>query len=233
MTQRNLSSYLPIFYICVVLFCISIIHISEVINEQRHRQQIKAIDLAKKQQKPKKRRKKRTGEAKKKEANKIVTPTQASDTSKVETKSKPEKPARISDEEFFANLFEKQETQDGQKQNPRSRSDIVIRYYKKDKDGDRVYKLRNMGFYIHERPAEDDFEDYASNAIFYGDSVKKNDLIRIAYQLMQNGVRLQSMTLSKYHDAWKAHSVEIGTDTTVLKDKPITLSRLRKMWEDK
>ena len=231
MTQRNLSSYLPLFYISLVVFCISIIHVSEEINKRRHQQEIKAIDLANKQQRAKKKRKTPTVKVKKEVAKKVDTLSQSSKTSTVETKTKA-KTEKISDGEFFANLFEKEVGPGEKKASTRSRTDIVIRYYKKDKDGDRVYKLRNLGFYIHERPAEDDFDRYASNAIFYGDSVKKKDLILIAYQLMQNGVKLQSMTLSKYHDAWKAHSVEIGTDTTSLKDKPFTLGTLRKKWED-
>ncbi len=230
--QRNLSSYLPIFYISLVVFCISIIHVSEEISKRRHQEEIKAIDLANKKQKGKKKRKRPDTKIKKEVAKKVDTLVQTSKTSIAETKIEPTKPEKISDEEFFTNLLEKEVGQGGQKLSARSRTDIVIRYYKKDKDGDRVYKLRNLGFYIHERPAEDDFDDYTSNAIFYGDSVKQKDLILIAYQLIKNGVKLQSMTLSKYHDAWKAHSVEIGTDTTALQDKPLTLGTLRKKWED-
>lgn len=229
--QRNISSYLPLFYISLVVFCISIIHVSEEINKRRHQEEIRAIDLANKQQKTKKKRKKPSPKVKKEAVKKVDTLSQTSETPKTKVNTKTTT-RRISDEEFFLNLFEKEGTQAEQKSGARSRTDIVIRYYKKEKDGDRVFKLRDLGFYIHERPAENDFEEYASNAIFYGDSVKQKDLLLIAYQLMQNGIKLQSMTLSKYHDAWKAHSVEIGTDTTALKDIPFTLGTLRKKWQD-
>lgn len=232
MTQRNISSYLPIFYICLVVFSISIIHLSEVVNKRRHQREIKAIDLAQKKERSKKKRKKPVSKEKKEIVQNTDTLTRTSEKSAVETTKEAKVPDKIGDKEFFTNLFANGESNGGLKAEARSRTDIVIRYYKKEKDGDRVYQLRNLGFYIHERPPEDDFDDYASNAIFYGDSVKREDLIKIAYYLMENGLELQSMTLSKYHDAWKAHSVEIGTDTTALKDKPFTLRTLRKKWED-
>lgn len=230
MTQRNISSYLPIFYVSVVIFSISVIHVSEVINERRHQREIKAIDLAMKKNKSEKKRKKSTTKAKKKIAKEIDSLSLDSTKTIVKLKNST---TTISDKDFFTQLINKNDLGDEElKKGTRSRTDIVIRYYKKEKDEDRVYNLRSLGFYIHERPAENDFDGFASNAIFYGDSVKKDDLIKIAYYLMNNGVKLQSMTLSKYHDAWKAHSVEIGTDTTVLNAKPFTLSTLRKKWED-
>lgn len=232
MTQRKISSYLPIIYIFSVLLCISIIHLSEVIGAYNHRVEMKNLDLKQKKNaknKPKKRVKKKVMEAQKQPVDTVSLvlsePEPVSD-------SVVEESTTVGDEEFFLDLIEDYYNKRKNSKGRISRTDIVIRYYKKEKDGDRVYQLRDLGFYIHERPAEEEFDGYASNAIFYGDSVRKEDLILIAYNMMQNGVNLQSLTLSKFHDAWKAHSVEIGTDTTALNKAPFTLATLRNKWKD-
>lgn len=105
--------------------------------------------------------------------------------------------------------------------------DIVIRYYAKPLDSSKVYSLRKYGYYIHERPVENDYEKFASNAICYGDSVEMDEVLRVAYILMKQGFELQNISLSKYHDDWKNHAIEIGTDTTVLSVKAFSLAELR------
>lgn len=213
---------------------IFIIHLSVSIGAHYHRMKIKNIDKTEKIPKYERPQKKSISTKKESPAKKwdSLSETQEKAVTEADT-VRVEKPSPISDTEFFDNLLEKYNAKGAKANgNSESRTDVVIRYYKKSNDGDRVYKLRNLGFYIHERPAEDDFNEYASNAIFYGDAVKKEDLVMIAYSLMKNGVKLQSITLSKFHDAWKAHSIEIGTDTTALNEQPITLAKLRKEWAD-
>lgn len=114
--------------------------------------------------------------------------------------------------------------------NQRARKDIVIRYYAKEKDEKRVYQLHELGFYIHERPSNGS-TIYPSNVLHYGDSVTNEDLMLIAYTLIESGVQLQDISLSKFHDTWKAHSIEIGTDTTLFSRPIIKVADLESKWQ--
>lgn len=227
MTQKNGSSYLAIVYLLTLFLCIGLIHIAEMRAIKKHQDMIKNAETIEKNTPNKK--------AKKVYKKKIKSEPDTAMTSEEPQTPKDTLASKVSpdpNKDFFSNLMKAYEQNRSAENNTQSRTDVVIRYYKKSKDGDRIYSLRDLGFYIHERPAEDDFDRFASNAIFYGDSVKKEDLMVIAYHLMNTGVTIQSITLSKFHDAWKAHSVEIGTDTTALKKSPFTLSTLRKKWDD-
>lgn len=231
MTQGNISSYKPVIYVLAILLCVFIIHVAEKIHQQHHEKELRKYDEASNKKLRQKVKKAKALQIPKKE--KSDTLSRVSEIS-VDTTSvidlTPEKPAEVSDAEYFQQLI--QQYEERRADDAQARTDVVIRYYKKNKDGDRVYKLRDLGFYIHERHVEADYDGYASNAIFYGDSVSREDLMIIAYNLIERGIKLQSITLSKYHDAWKAHSVEIGTDVTALEDQPFTAATLREKWQD-
>lgn len=95
----------------------------------------------------------------------------------------------------------------------KSRSDVIIRYYHHSPDGDAAYRLKKLNFYIHERPVEPEVLGYQSNAVYYGDSVDKVDLQVVAHTLLSSGLPIKTIRPSKYK--WKAHAVEIATDTTL------------------
>lgn len=109
------------------------------------------------------------------------------------------------------------------------RTDIIIRYYTHAPDGERVYALQKLGFYIHERPVKDQLDDYESNAIFYGDEVTKEDLQMVAYTLLQQGMPIKQITQSQFHDSWKSSSIEIGTDTTVTNKAIYTIDQIERL----
>ena len=115
---------------------------------------------------------------------------------------------------------------------PKNRTDLIIRYYKKDNDDNKIYGLRKLGFYIHERPSDSALSDYNSNALYYGDSVNIEDIQIIAYTLINSGLDLKMISPSRYHDTWKAHSLEIGTDTSFLKKKNLKLSDIRNAFNE-
>ena len=50
------------------------------------------------------------------------------------------------------------------------RKDIFVRYYRHNKDGIGVYKLEEMGYYMHQKPATET-AGLGSNIIYYGDDV--------------------------------------------------------------
>ncbi|MFY0626461.1 MAG: hypothetical protein JXR07_09210 [Reichenbachiella sp.] len=102
----------------------------------------------------------------------------------------------------------------------------VIRYYAKPLDLKNVYNLKQFGYYIHER-ASTGLEGHSSNAIFYGDSVKNEEVLLIAYSLISNGMDIKEISRSKY--SWKYNAIEIGTDTTIMNEPSIEISQLRKL----
>ncbi|WP_109832943.1 hypothetical protein [Reichenbachiella versicolor] len=106
----------------------------------------------------------------------------------------------------------------------------VVRYYAKPLDSNTVYNLKKYGYYIHERPSSG-LEKFSSNTICYGDSIKKEDLILVASQLISSGMEIKSISLSKYHSGWKYNALEIGTDTTVLNQPSLTLQDLEEMFD--
>lgn len=111
----------------------------------------------------------------------------------------------------------------------KGRKKPVIRYYRKARDGAKVDRLRQYGYYIHERKTEG-LDGYESNAINYGDSVDFVDLQLIAYTLIAQGLDIKSIAPSRYHADWKSFAIEIGTDTSVVQNPSISLSELRENW---
>ncbi len=99
----------------------------------------------------------------------------------------------------------------------RSREDIVVRYYKHQKDASKVYTLRKLGYYLHEREAQDS-KDYGSNVLYYGSDVDLRDIQLVAYTLVQNGVPLKAIKQSQYD--WKYNAIEIGADS-LLANNPL------------
>ncbi len=139
-----------------------------------------------------------------------------------------------SDEEYFAGLMKNYKEKVMAKLTPpESRQDMVVRYYTKAKDDDKIYGLRKYGFYIHERLPDESFADHPSNALYYGDDVSNEDIQLIAYVLVKSGVELKKIVPSKLHDNWKANAVEIGTDTMAFDSPVLKISDLRKNWKKK
>ena len=107
----------------------------------------------------------------------------------------------------------------------------IIRYYVKQKDEGRVYKLRSLGYYIHERESSG-LKEFSSNAIFYGDQVSSRDIFVVANFLLGQGFEIKAIEKSRYHAGWKSKAIEIGTDTTRLKDPSISKKELLERWGD-
>lgn len=129
--------------------------------------------------------------------------------------------------DFFDSLKKKYQTSMLNQLKPgKPRTDVIIRYYKHPPDGDKVYALRDLGFYIHERPVDKGMTQYESNSIFYGDSIRNEDLLIVAYTLIQQGLPIKNIEPSLYHDGWKYNAIEIGADSTVLEKGVLTLDEL-------
>ncbi len=151
----------------------------------------------------------------------VVAPTQEPETSASEMEKA---------ESFFSDLNKSYQTRVLNGLPPgKPRSDVIIRYYKHPPDGNSVYKLKDLGFYIHERPVDKEMTEYESNSIFYGDSVKQEDLLIVAYTLIKQGMPIKSIKPSLYHDGWKYNAIEIGADSTVIDKEALSIDQLKKL----
>lgn len=110
----------------------------------------------------------------------------------------------------------------------KNRTDIVVRYYNHEADQNRAEILQQYGFYLHKRPVDEQLSQYPSNTIYYGDDVSTRDIHLIAYLLLQNGMDIKAIQLSKYHDSWKSRAVEIGTDIDLTDEPNLTLAEIMK-----
>lgn len=109
----------------------------------------------------------------------------------------------------------------------KARTDVIIRYYHRSQDGNSAYALQNLKFYIHERPVDSAFDNYQSNALFYGDNVTNEDIQLVAFTLLDEGLPIKTIKPSLFHDTWKSNAIEIGTDTTLLKLPTLTLEDIK------
>lgn len=111
----------------------------------------------------------------------------------------------------------------------RLRNDIVIRYYKREKDGNHVYKLKDFGYYIHERKAIET-KDIGTNVLIYGNKVDVRDIRIVAYILIKNGVPIRTILKSKYQ--WKLHALEVGANPSLDHRNIMTLDEVRTFTAD-
>lgn len=101
----------------------------------------------------------------------------------------------------------------------RFREDIVVRYYKNQKDEGKISALRNLKYYIHEK-SETAISNTGSNVIYYGKNVATEDIQIIAYTLLEKGFSIKAMQPSRY--SWKENAVEVGTDADILSKPSLT-----------
>ncbi|MEQ9466124.1 MAG: hypothetical protein RLN88_01860 [Ekhidna sp.] len=106
----------------------------------------------------------------------------------------------------------------------RSREDVVIRYYRHDKDENKVDKLKSLKYYIHEKQATET-RGLGSNMIYYGENVAVEDIQIVAFTLLKNGIPLKSIQPSSYE--WKSNAIEIGTDSDLIGAKNLTEEDIR------
>jgi murein L,D-transpeptidase YcbB/YkuD len=142
--------------------------------------------------------------------------------------AKLDKQSGLSDEAYFKQFVKIYKEAWVKGVHPEFRKDVVIRYYVKEDDGDAIFSLRQFGYYIHERPTSERFNMLPSNALYYGSQVNVEDIKMVAYSLMSQGVVFKTIEPSQFSDDWKANSIEIGADDTILEEPVISLAQLRK-----
>lgn len=140
-----------------------------------------------------------------------------------------DKETGLSDTEYFHKFVQIYHDQKLRGVTPESRKDVVIRYYVKEKDEDRVFSLRQLGFYIHERPTSEDYQGFPTNALYYGNEVHIADLKMVAYTLLRKGVELRLIEPSKFSNDWKTRSIEIGAEDSKVDFPLISLGDIRQL----
>ena len=159
------------------------------------------------------------------------SPTTSNEVKETEVSS-PSANSPVSTPEYFSSLMRSYESILEDLNPTENRTDIVVRYYNHEPDNDKIKALRALKLYIHDRPTDQDLIDYESNSIYYGDSVSTTDIQLIAYSLLQNGFELKQIVPSKFHDSWKARSVEIGADSLVINRRSLSLDDIRSFSND-
>lgn len=104
------------------------------------------------------------------------------------------------------------------------REDVVIRYYRHDQDEDKVYSLKELGYYIHEKEAIET-TGLGSNVMYYGDDVKLEDIQIVAYSLLSKGLPIKSIEPTRF--SWKSNAIEIGTNPDLLEAPNLTNEDVR------
>ncbi|MDW3197230.1 MAG: hypothetical protein R8G66_32935 [Cytophagales bacterium] len=107
------------------------------------------------------------------------------------------------------------------------RTDVILRYYPHLPDGKIVYSLSDLGFYLHERPTEINQLEQPTNALFYGDNVPLADIQMVAYELINRGVKIRQIKMSRFHDDWKANSIEIGSEPSAEQQSVLQLDDIQ------
>ncbi len=228
MTDNQKSTATPIIYILVIC---AIIAVLVVISKNTHVATIVNIENAKKEVFKKKKPVVFKKPAKETNVDELIATAEKKAEGKKEEKKKRASKKTISDKEYFNRIKAKyQKNVYSLLERPKDRTDLVIRYYKKDRDGEVVYSLRNLGLYIHERPSDIAYRSMSSNAIFYGDSIARRDIEIIAYTLIKAGFNLKVIAPSLYSKTWKNHSLEIGTDSTFIDMPNLKYSDIRRVW---
>ncbi|MEM6814140.1 MAG: hypothetical protein AAF600_07055 [Bacteroidota bacterium] len=104
------------------------------------------------------------------------------------------------------------------------RKDIFIRYYRHNKDGIGVYKLEEMGYYMHQKEAVET-NGLGSNIIYYGDNVPLEDIQVVALTLLEEGIHIKSIEHTKFE--WKSNAIEIGADALLINEPTISENEIR------
>lgn len=104
------------------------------------------------------------------------------------------------------------------------REDVVIRYYRHKKDEDKVFSLKELGYYIHEKEATET-AGLGSNVIYYGEGVNIEDIQIVAYSLLEAGIPIKAISQTQF--TWKVNSIEIGTDTLLLEVANLTEQEIK------
>lgn len=99
------------------------------------------------------------------------------------------------------------------------REDVVIRYYRHDQDGDKIYSLKDLGYYIHEKEANET-AGLGSNILYYGTGVNIEDIQIVAYALLEKGLPIKSIEPTQF--SWKSNSIEIGTDSLLIENTTLS-----------
>lgn len=89
----------------------------------------------------------------------------------------------------------------------------VVRYYKRTNDDPIISSIiKEMGFYLNVRPLVSDNGMHKVNVIYYGDSVKVEEVELLSYQLLKSDNEFKNILNFKLPKdyKWKINAIELG-----------------------
>lgn len=92
----------------------------------------------------------------------------------------------------------------------------IVRYYKRKSDNSAISNsIEELGFYLNVRPVSNDTANISVNVIFYGDSVKKEEVKKLALELLKTDNNFREIVNYKLSEdyKWKIKAIEIGYDS--------------------
>ena len=107
------------------------------------------------------------------------------------------------------------------------RNDVILRYYPHKPDNNRIYGIKSLGFYVHERPSDSLLVELPSNVVYYGDGVNKKDIQLVSLYLLDNGFYIRKIAEARFHDGWKSNSIEIAHSPEFTNDTLLTLEDIK------
>ena len=107
------------------------------------------------------------------------------------------------------------------------RNDVILRYYPHRPDNNGIYGIKNLGFYVHERPSDSLLVELPSNVVYYGDGVNKKDIQLVSLYLLDKGFSIRKITKARFHDDWKSNSIEIAHSPEFSNDNLLTLEDIK------
>jgi hypothetical protein len=112
------------------------------------------------------------------------------------------------------------------KTNTLTRSNITVRYFRKDVDEGKVdAALKSLSFSREKAAASESMQDTETNAVWYGSQVSIEDAKLVAYALIRAGVKIKAIRQSS--NPQNATIIQIGGVKFLSDDKPLTVDEIR------
>ncbi|MCB0396967.1 MAG: hypothetical protein KDD36_09955 [Flavobacteriales bacterium] len=111
------------------------------------------------------------------------------------------------------------------------RDSVIVRYYKRSGDNERVVReLQRLGYIVNEKEVTPGTEGYETNVIYYGSEVSQRDVEMVALLFRKSGFPIKHIEAFKEDPgmAWKKKAIEVGWKEDVVKLQTYDPKRIKK-----
>jgi|GEM_PF-2081183 len=135
--------------------------------------------------------------------------------------------SKIIDKSIKANNYINKLTKNS---NTDSRNNIILRYYKKNLDDEKLEgQLKSLGYDFRSKKSVDSLENRKSNCLWFGASVPEKDIKIVALSLIRSGVEIESIRQFVHHTYgrnYKANIIEITKCPSHYENGPLSLESI-------